>query len=195
MAETIRGLYMRGWAPATGGNYSHRKADGTIRISRSGINKARFLPSDFMTVNAYGVPMEAGSPQPSAETLLHCVVYRLFDAGVVLHVHTVANTVLSRHFTEKITFSGFELQKVFAGQTTHEAQIVLPVFANSQDMPALAKTIEAYYRSHECSSPGFLLSGHGLYAWGKTLEETERHLEAFEFLLACKLEMQKAGID
>lgn len=195
MAETIRGLYMRGWAPATGGNYSHRKADGTVRISRSGVNKAFFSPSDFMTVNAYGVATEAGAPKPSAETPLHCAVYRLFDAGVVLHVHTVANTVLSRYFKEKILFSGFELQKVFAGQTTHAAEIALPVFENSQDMPALAQEVEAYYRARECSSPGFLLSGHGLYAWGKTLEETERHLEAFEFLLACRLEMKKAGID
>ena len=29
---------------------------------------------------------------------------------------------------------------------------------------------------------GFLLSGHGLYTWGKDLAEARRHIEIFEFL-------------
>jgi methylthioribulose-1-phosphate dehydratase len=29
---------------------------------------------------------------------------------------------------------------------------------------------------------GFLLRRHGLYAWGKDLDEARRHLEIFEFL-------------
>jgi methylthioribulose-1-phosphate dehydratase len=28
-----------------------------------------------------------------------------------------------------------------------------------------------------------LLRGHGLYTWGRTIEEAERHVEALEFLL------------
>ena len=31
--------------------------------------------------------------------------------------------------------------------------------------------------------PGFLIAGHGLYAWGATLADAWRHLEALEFLL------------
>jgi methylthioribulose-1-phosphate dehydratase len=191
----IRGFYVRGWAPATAGNYSYRRDNGTIRISRSGINKAAFSASDFITVDASGNVVEPGTPQPSAETLLHTAIYRLFDAQFVLHVHSVANTTLSRHYREKIEFSGFELQKVFPGQTTHAALLSLPIFANSQDMPALAREVETRFRTAPPDLPGFLLAGHGLYAWGRTLEETVRHLEALEFLLACKLEMKKAGIE
>jgi methylthioribulose-1-phosphate dehydratase len=29
---------------------------------------------------------------------------------------------------------------------------------------------------------GFLLSGHGLYTWGSSLEEARRHIEIYEFL-------------
>ena len=37
---------------------------------------------------------------------------------------------------------------------------------------------------------GYLIDGHGLYAWGRDMAETRRHLEAFEFLLGCELELR-----
>ncbi|MCS7085999.1 MAG: methylthioribulose 1-phosphate dehydratase [Bacteroidia bacterium] len=196
LADVVRGLYARGWAPAWSGNYSFRGDDGAIRISRTGVDKSRFAATDFLTVNLDGSSFDPNAPAPSAETPLHLAVYRLFDdARFVLHVHTTVNTVLSRLYTEKIVFSGFELQKSFAGQTTHEATLTLPVFVNSQDTSSLARQIEDYYRRRRCDLPGFLLSGHGLYVWGRTLEETLRHLEAFEFLLTCKWEMKKSGFE
>jgi methylthioribulose-1-phosphate dehydratase len=38
---------------------------------------------------------------------------------------------------------------------------------------------------------GYLIDGHGLYAWGRDMAEARRHLEAFEFLLHCELELRK----
>jgi methylthioribulose-1-phosphate dehydratase len=38
---------------------------------------------------------------------------------------------------------------------------------------------------------GYLIDGHGLYAWGRTMAEARRHLEAFEFLFHCELELRK----
>ena len=38
---------------------------------------------------------------------------------------------------------------------------------------------------------GYLIEGHGLYAWGRDMKEARRHLEAFEFLINCELEMRK----
>ena len=40
---------------------------------------------------------------------------------------------------------------------------------------------------------GYLIDGHGLYAWGRDMAEARRHLEAFEFLLHCELELRKLG--
>ena len=37
----------------------------------------------------------------------------------------------------------------------------------------------------EITQPGFLVRGHGLYAWGKDLTAARRHIEGFEFLFAC----------
>jgi methylthioribulose-1-phosphate dehydratase len=36
---------------------------------------------------------------------------------------------------------------------------------------------------------GYLIDGHGIYTWGVDMPETRRHLEAFEFLLGCELDL------
>ena len=38
---------------------------------------------------------------------------------------------------------------------------------------------------------GYLIDGHGLYAWGRDMAEARRHIEAFEFLLACELDLRR----
>ena len=78
--------------------------------------------------------------------------------------------------------------KGLEGITTHDTAIDVPVFQNSQDMVELSDSIRKVLISAEGSqseaSPhhGFLLSGHGLYTWGRTLAEARRHIEIFEFL-------------
>jgi methylthioribulose-1-phosphate dehydratase len=40
-------------------------------------------------------------------------------------------------------------------------------------------------------TPSERTEGHGLYAWGRDMAEARRHLDAFEFLIKCELEMRK----
>ena len=40
--------------------------------------------------------------------------------------------------------------------------------------------------------PAFYIRGHGLYAWGPTMEAAEMMVEACEFLLACAWEEWQA---
>jgi methylthioribulose-1-phosphate dehydratase len=134
----------------------------------------------------------ATEQRPSAETVLHTRLYRR-DPGIgcVLHTHSLVQTVASRVFAPRggVRLKGYELAKAIAGTTTHEAVIELPVLANSQDMPATAGLVEALLDAGPLS--GYLIAGHGLYAWGRDLAEARRHLEAFEFMLACELELRR----
>src|SRR5690606_18607154 len=126
------------------------------------------------------------------ETLLHTQLYRRFpEVGCVLHTHSVAQTVASRvHAREgRVQLAGYELLKAFEGNTTHEAGIDLPVLPNSQDMGVLAGQVDALL-DRQCLW-GYLIEGHGLYAWGADMPMARRHLDAFEFLLACELETRK----
>ena len=179
----------RGWVPATAGNFSHRLDAATALVTRSGIDKGAIGPGDVAAVPLAG-PIPGGM---SAETPLHLARYR-FGAGVgaVVHVHTVAATVLSRaaEAAGELRLSGFEMQKAFAGIATHAGEVVVPVFANDQDTAALAERIEARLGSM-AAVPGYLLSGHGVYAWGATMVDARRHLEAFEFLFACLIEERR----
>jgi methylthioribulose-1-phosphate dehydratase len=64
--------------------------------------------------------------------------------------------------------------------------VTVPVFENTQDIEALARETRAWFLEHP-EQPGYLIRGHGLYTWGKTMADCLRHVEAFEFLFECEL--------
>lgn len=193
LAATVRELAARGLCPATGGNFSVRPRADTILITASGADKAAATERDLIRLRPDGTA-DGGSGKPSAETSLHLAVYRLApQAGAVLHVHSIANTVLSRLTPgDTLTVQGYEMQKAIRGVDTHEQSLALPIVDNSQDMAALAAVVEARWPALRRAC-GFLVRGHGLYAWGVDLPEAKRHLEGWEFLLACELTSRQMG--
>jgi len=184
-----RRMDTRGWVPATAGNISVRIDGGRIAITRSGGHKGLLAPESVIEVDLDGHAVTPDA-RPSAETLLHCQIYRAFpDAGAVLHGHSVANTVLSLDMAEEaISFTGYEVQKIFAGQTTHEATLRLPMFDNDQDMARLARAVEPLLAD---MTMGYLIRGHGVYVWGPTMDIALARLEGLEFVLACTLERRR----
>jgi methylthioribulose-1-phosphate dehydratase len=190
IVETGRRLDQRGLAPATAGNYSIRLDDGTIAVTVSGAHKGRLTADAVMRVSADGQALDG--KRPSAETLLHCLVYAIDPAaGAVLHTHSIAGTVLSRALGDVILLSGYELLKIYPGITTHETRVALPLVDNSQDMAALAEIVRPLLERQEHLVPAFYIRGHGLYAWGPTIEAAENVVEGTEFLLACAWEELK----
>ena len=194
----VRELAQAGWTPATSSNFSHRLDDRHAAITVSGRDKGRLVEDDIMVVDFDG--QAVGRPlRPSAETLLHTQLYRRFpEIGCVLHTHSPAQTVASRLYAPQghVRLEGYELLKAFHGNQTHEMAVDVPVFANTQDMTVLAAQVEAALdRELAAGRPlwGYLIDGHGLYAWGRDMAEARRHLEAFEFLLGCELELRRLG--
>ncbi len=188
LAETGQRMDGHGWVPGSAGNLSARIDDSTIAITRSGVHKGRLKPSDIIAVTYDGQAVTEGQ-KPSAETLLHCQLYRLFpQIGAVLHGHSVAATVLSMQGA--ITFSNYEILKAF-GFATHELDVVLPVYANDQDIARMAAWIEPLL----VRDPpiGYVIAGHGAYVWGTSVEHAFWRLEALEFLLQCEMERRRMG--
>lgn len=190
IAETIRHYNDKGWSPATSTNYSFKDDEGMIWVSRSGIDKYEFHADDFITVNSDGQAIGAyEGVRPSAETLIHCVLYELFpDTKVILHSHSIYPVLVSAVDGERVTFQGYEVQKGFEGQTTHEAIVHIPIFENTQDMQAFKSVLQInaeLLRNHS-----FLMKKHGTYAWGRNLFEAKRHLETLEYLCQCEWMMR-----
>ena len=182
-------LYRRGWLPATSGNLSARLDGGRLAITVSGTHKGRLTTTDVMVVDGGGNALEAGL-RPSAETLLHVARYRADPAvGAVLHVHSPAATVLSLAAGgDLLRLSGYEILKAFPGVTGHEDTLEVPVFENDQDIPRLARAVEARIGGR-AGIHGYLIRGHGLYAWGPDVARTLVLLEAFDFLFDCQLRL------
>jgi methylthioribulose-1-phosphate dehydratase len=189
MARIMRLFHERGWSMATSTNCSFRRAGSdTFFVSRSGVDKSAFSEGDFLQAHLSEIPDPDG-PQPSAETPIHVLIYRLFpDTQSILHTHSLPATVVSLHHEAAgyIRFQGFEMQKAIAGIQRHDTVLELPVFSNSQDMPRLCRHMAPYLNTHR-SCRGLLLAGHGLYAWGNSDAEAKRHTEAYEFLINCIL--------
>ncbi|MEO7758055.1 MAG: methylthioribulose 1-phosphate dehydratase [Dokdonella sp.] len=190
IAAAGRDLGALGWTPATSSNFSMRLDDAHAAVTISGRDKGHLGIDDIMVVDFVGHAVGT-SARPSAETALHTQIYRRYpDAGAVLHTHSRTQTVASRLFAARgvVRFEGWELQKAIAGYTTHESVLEVPVFPNTQDMEVLVDAVDAWL---DAGKPlhGYLIDGHGIYTWGRDMPETRRHLEAFEFLLGCELDL------
>ncbi len=188
LIEAGRVLYARGMVPATSGNLSARLSSGELAITVSGSHKGRLGQHDIMRVDARGESLDGR--RPSAETLLHVQVYRHFpEVRVVLHPHSVSATLLSRLHSRHLLLQDYELLKAFPGVDSHACDVVVPNFANDQDIARLAQEVAAYMEAN-AAVHGYLISGHGFYTWGETVDDALRHVEAFEFLFECELRLR-----
>jgi methylthioribulose-1-phosphate dehydratase len=185
LIEAGRLFHRRGWVPATAGNFSFRIDTGAIAVTASGRHKGELTADDLMRVDLSGRPLD-GVGTASAETLLHCQLYRQYPhVNAVLHTHSPASTVLSRA-SDNVRLAGYELLKILEGVDTHEMTVDIPVFENDQDIARLAGVVEAHMQAGGVCH-AYLIRGHGLYAWGRSVEEARHRVEALEFLFECEL--------
>jgi methylthioribulose-1-phosphate dehydratase len=178
-------FHQRGWVPGTAGNLSSRTpGEQTIRITRSGCHKGELHDRDFVAVDLEGSVVDPGT-KCSAETLLHCQLYRRFSAvGSVMHTHSVWSTLVSAS-RDVVVLHGYELMKALSGIATHEERIELPVFDNDQDIRRLCGVVDRWLDATPAPH-AYLIRAHGLYAWGESADLARYRVEALEFLLECE---------
>ena len=187
LVQAIQSLHKRGWCDGTGGNFSVVLQHQPLRLlmAPSGVDKGQ-INADQLIVVDQTCNVLTGEGNASAETALHLRIVDATKAGAVLHTHSVPGTVLSHHYENDgvITLDGWEMLKGLHGINTHATSIKIPVISNSQSMQALSDAIAPSLASAPC---GFLVAGHGIYAWGESLQSSKRHIEILEFLLNVKL--------
>lgn len=177
----------RGWFPGTSGNLSVRVggfSEGRERflfaVTASGKDKTVNTPEDFLLVDERGQAVEEVPMRPSAETLIHCEIYKHTGCGAIFHVHTVFNNLVSDLYGPdgRIPVEGVELIKAF-NIWEENARIDIPILPNYAEIPRIAELIAGRIMPR---IPGIVLHKHGVCAWGADAFEAKRHLEAFEFL-------------
>ena len=188
LVKTIHFLHQKGFAPATSSNYSVREAGSTsFYVSESGIDKGEFAEAHLIYVDENGANLQ-DDRRTSAETDLHTTLYKLYPkANCILHTHSVLGTILSTINKAEggILFKNYELLKAFEGITTHECEIFIPIFENTQDIPSLSAKLRTYHAQNP-DMRAFLISGHGMYTWASSVAAAKRQVETIEFLLECE---------
>jgi methylthioribulose-1-phosphate dehydratase len=183
---TVKTLFAsRGWMRATSGNFSLRIQEKPLQffISVSGRDKSINRDDDFIRVNERGEAVEKNRKKelkPSAEVGIHAEIYKKCAPGVVLHVHSLFNTYISLHSPDPalLCIQGLEMIKGL-GLRGEDPEVKLPIVPNAADLAELSHLVGNVVNSE---TPGILIRGHGLYAWGETLHDAKRNVEAFEFL-------------
>ncbi len=185
LASIASGFYSRGWMLGSSGNLSAviSREPLSLAMSPSGFDKGSLVPEQFLVIDEHAQVIADPDARPSAESLLHIRVVQERAAGAVLHTHSVWSTMLSDLYGEADGFAiqGYEMLKGLQGVTTHDHSEWIPIIENSQDMPMLAERVHNTLRQHP-QAHGFLLQRHGLYAWGKDIDQAKQHIEILEFL-------------
>lgn len=177
----------RGWSLGTSSSYSVLVNDDPFEllITASGKDKSCLTEDEFVLIGDDGDPVCSGQPKSSAETLLHVTLAKRPNIGSVLHTHSIWAALLSDHFGDqgRMSISGYEMLKNLSGVTTHEHTEHIRIYPNTQDIAALSAqlNVDLDAKDHALCH-GLLLRNHGLYTWGKDLDEARRHVEIFEFL-------------
>jgi len=189
LATLVRVMNGLGHNPATSGNYSIRSKTSPeiAMVSESGIDKSQFTEDNFLPLYYAIRKMHesfGGSQRKSSdETDIHLTIYQITKANCVLHSHMLDSLLFADLFSNEdfATIKGLELLKGFRGVNTHELEIKIPIFDNTQDIAKLAEQIKPALLA-QTNNYGLLLRGHGVYVWGDSVEEAKRHLEVFEYI-------------
>jgi methylthioribulose-1-phosphate dehydratase len=175
LADIKDELAERDWFMGTSGNLSIKVTDDPLLfyVTASGKDKRKRTDEDFLLVNEFGKAVEKTHLRPSAETLIHCEIYRKTKAGCSLHVHTIANNVISELYGNQghISFSGQELIKAF-DMWEEDAVLTIPIIYNYADLKRLAKE----FSQHVSADKGaVLIRNHGITTWGKNGFEAKKY--------------------
>jgi methylthioribulose-1-phosphate dehydratase len=180
-----------GYMACTAGNVSVllEREPVVAAMSPSGVDKGQLKPADFIRIGSDAKPLPPDVRKPSDEALLHMRLYQATGCQSVCHGHLPHATALSMGLTHELVSRGIEMQKAFAGTTTHVGERRIPIVENSQDMEELAGFVIA---ARQPAVPAVIVRGHGVYAWGASIREAGRHLETVEWL-ARNLWLQRAA--
>jgi methylthioribulose-1-phosphate dehydratase len=185
LVETARNFYQKGWTPATSGNLSFLVSRNPFRlaITPSHVSKSKLQPDQIIVVDDKGTKID-GIGNPSSDTKLHlAILLSKQEANVVFHIHSIWNTALSTtHASEKkIILQGYELLKALRPDYSYREKIQIPILKSPEDHDQLSKEFSNVLKNTP-EIQGILLKKHGLYSWGKNIDDAEQRIEALEFL-------------
>lgn len=176
--EVMHAAYARGWITHRDGNISVRAEDGDgLRISQSGVVKARLRPEQMLRVSAEQVANGHVPQGASGEYALHRLLQAMLHAGydTVLHLHPT-------HIVAAM-YAGHDLRELC--ETFPEVTRYSRVGKNVGALPAtseeLAAACAAAFEPRLGPMPHIVgLDRHGVVAIGRSPWDAYEHVERLE---------------
>lgn len=192
LLSTVQHLNQKGWTPATTTTHSYRNFgnhQGTFTITASNVDKNQLNESHLICVDSKCRPTcDIAELEVPCDARLHMMMYENEKINAILHTHSVNGAVLSMLNKEKgeIEFSSYEALSALSGIAKNQEKAVIPVFEYQRETLVMCEKIRRFMASNQ-RTLAFLVVGHGLYSWGKSIEEARKQIEIFEFIFSCEV--------
>ncbi|MEJ1932635.1 methylthioribulose 1-phosphate dehydratase [Nostoc sp. NIES-2111] len=189
-------FYQQGWMVGTAGNLSARLADGSFWITASGKSKGKLSLDDFVCIASDGkVKTSAANLQPSAETAIHQLIYRLFpESQACYHVHSIENNLVSRFVEgDALTLPPLEMLKGL-GVCQENPNCSIEIFANHLQVSSIAADIEKRFSITSPQIPALLIRDHGVTVWAASSETARNYVELIEYIFCYMVAAVRLGI-
>lgn len=182
-----RWIAQRQWQPAGSGLFSVRTSEHSALFTCTGKDKSELSPADLISYDWSNT-----TEQQTAAAIHQFLYQRNPQHKVVLHINSLQATVFSRLIrTNHHLFVGYEVQSQVATSAEQSTSCPL-VVVDQQTTDLMLLELHQHFEHNELPY-AFLVRGSGLYVWGDSVDSAKRHLETWQFLIACELEQTKAG--
>jgi L-fuculose-phosphate aldolase len=167
VVSAARQMNAEGLVSGTSGNISRRSGD-LIAITPMGRDYATMVAEDVCVVDLDGRVVE-GELAPSTETPMHLAICRAFDAGAVVHTHSLHATAVSTIATEL--------------PAIHYMIATLggPVRVSPYRLFGTEELSESVVAAGEGRS-AVIIGNHGAITWGVGMAEAYRRTVTLEWL-------------
>lgn len=205
----MKHYYAVGWCSGTGGGISIRQGD-RVFIAPSGVHKERLNEQDIYIIDRHDLQKiyydpnlrhnEDGQPvqklKISACQPLFSLAFNMRDAGAVIHSHSMYAmlcTLLDGEHSKEFRATHVEMIKGIAGHGYHDT-LVVPIIDNVAHECDLEDSMRDIMEQYP-NTFAVLVRRHGVYIWGKDIEQCKTHAECYHYLFEAAVKMKQLGVD
>lgn len=190
LCDLCRHFHLKGWLYISGGGISIRD-NNKIYLGPVGTESGGACPLELFVMDLDGKLKEIPQAQAKISEWKSSMLlfHTRFNAGAVLHSHSMNSMLVTWLFDSEFCISKQEISEVHADTIPFKFHPV-SIIENSPDEErlnaSLAIAVEKYPSAH-----AVLVRGHGTYFWGKDWQEAQRTAEYYELLFEIAVQYRQ----
>jgi len=183
VCEANLDLVRQGLVVQTFGNVSAVDRErGVVVIKPSGVAYDGMRPEHMVVVGLATGQVTGGSLRPSSDTATHLELYRSFPGvGGVVHTHSLHATAWAQARRE-IPALGTTHADYFEGPVPCTRAMEAVEIRQGYEVNTGRVIVETFRGTDPLRRPGVLVSSHGPFTWGATVEDAVHHAAILEYL-------------